>query len=76
MKKNIEKEILVIIEKICNLKKNSLTASTEIKKIKKWDSLNNIRIFIEIEKLTKKKIKPKEIYKINKIKDIISLSIK
>ena len=76
MKKKIEKEILKIIKKICNIKKNSLTASTEIRKIKNWDSLNNIRIFIEIEKLTKKKIKPKEIYRIYKIKDIISLSKK
>lgn len=71
MEKNTEKKILNIIEKICNLKKNSLKTSVKIKEIKKWDSLNNIRIFIEIEKLTKKKIRPKEIHKINKIKDII-----
>ncbi len=71
MKKNIEKKILNIIEKICNLKKDSLTTSVKIEEIKKWDSLNNIRIFIEIEKLTKKKIRPKEIHKIKKIKDII-----
>lgn len=71
MKKNIEKKILNIIEKICNLEKDSLTTSVKIEEIKKWDSLNNIRIFIEIEKLTKKKIRPKEIHKIKKIKDII-----
>ena len=71
MKKNIEKKILNIIEKICNLKKDSLTTSVKIEEIKKWDSLNNIRILIEIEKLTKKKIRPKEIHKIKKIKDII-----
>lgn len=71
MKKNTEKKILNIIEKICNLKKDTLSTSVKIKEIKKWDSLNNIRIFIEIEKLTKKKIRPKEIHKIEKIKDII-----
>ena len=36
MKKNIEKKILNIIEKICNLKKDSLTTSVKIEEIKKF----------------------------------------
>ena len=34
MKKNIEKKILNIIEKICNLKKDSLTTTVKIEEIK------------------------------------------
>tara|TARA_B100000035_G_C20925066_1_gene520303 strand:- start:228 stop:461 length:234 start_codon:yes stop_codon:yes gene_type:complete len=73
MNTKIEKEIIKIIQKICGLKKNSINLTSNISKIKNWDSLNNIRIFIEISKLTGKKITPNQVQKIKSIKDIVNI---
>ena len=73
MNTKIEKEIIKIVQKICGLKKNSINLTSNISKIKNWDSLNNIRIFIEISKLTGKKITPNQVQKIKSIKDIVNI---
>jgi len=73
MNTKIDKKVIKIIQKICGLKENSINLTSNISKIKKWDSLNNIRIFIEISKLTGKKITPNQVQKIKSIKDIVNI---
>ena len=73
MNTKIDKKVIKIIQKICGLKENSINLTSIISKIKKWDSLNNIRIFIEISKLTGKKITPNQVQKIKSIKDIVNI---
>ena len=73
MNTKIDKKVIKIIQKIGGLKENSINLTSNISKIKKWDSLNNIRIFIEISKLTGKKITPNQVQKIKSIKDIVNI---
>ena len=55
------------IKKMVKEKKILYDHFADQKKIKKWDSHNNIRIFIEISKLTGKKITPNQVQKIKSI---------
>ena len=53
MKKIDESKFLKILKKIIGNNIN-LSMSTEINKIKNWDSLNNVRIILELNKILKK----------------------
>lgn len=55
-------------------KKNTLIKKTSfIKDFDTWDSINSMKIFIEIEKKFKKKIKIEKYNSSKKISDILSL---
>tara|TARA_Y100000590_G_C15726931_1_gene1015572 strand:- start:208 stop:438 length:231 start_codon:yes stop_codon:yes gene_type:complete len=73
MTKNKRILVLSIIEKICNLKKNNISPAKKISGIKGWDSLNNLRIFVEIEKNLKIKVKPNQVQKIRTVNDIFKI---
>jgi len=59
-----------VISKICNLKNKEIDMSLKVVDIKKWDSLTNIRIIIEIEKIFKKKLEPKDLIDVVKLSDL------
>lgn len=69
MKKIDENKFLKILKKIVG-KNINLSMNTEINKIKNWDSLNNVRIVLELNKLIKKKIKFNDLEEIKKISDL------
>jgi acyl carrier protein len=69
MKKMDENKFLKILKKVIGSNIH-LSMGTEIAKIKKWDSLNNIRIILELNKLLKKKINFNDLDKIKKISDL------
>ena len=69
MKKIDENKFLKILKKIVGNNIN-LSMNTEINKIKNWDSLNNVRIVLELNKLVKKKIKFNDFEEIKKISDL------
>lgn len=69
MKKIDKKKFLKILKKIVG-KNINLSMNTEINKIKNWDSLNNFRIVLELNKLIKKKINFNDLEEIKKISDL------
>lgn len=69
MKKIDENKFLKILKKIVG-KNINLSMNTEINKIKNWDSLNNVRIVLELNKLIKKKIKFNDLEEIKKISEL------
>jgi acyl carrier protein len=69
MKKIDKNKFLKILKKIVGNNIN-LSMSTEINKIKNWDSLNNFRIVLELNKLIKKKINFNDLEEIKKISDL------
>jgi acyl carrier protein len=69
MKKIDKNKFLKILKKIVGNNIN-LSMSTEINKIKNWDSLNNFRIVLELNKLIKKKIDFNDLEEIKKISDL------
>ena len=69
MKKIDKNKFLKILKKIVGNNIN-LSMSTEINKIKNWDSLNNFRIVLELNKLIKKKLNFNDLEEIKKISDL------
>jgi len=69
MKKIDESKFLKILKEIIGNNIN-LSMRTEINKIKNWDSLNNVRIVLELNKILKKKINFNDLEKIKKISDL------
>lgn len=65
-----KKKFLEIISNICSIKSKEMNMSLKINNIKKWDSIANIRIIIEIEKVFKKKLEPKDLIGIVKLSDL------
>ena len=65
-----------IFRKILKEKNLNLKYSTNTKDIRKWDSLNHVKIILECEKQFKVKFKNKDINKINNVDKIINLLIK
>jgi acyl carrier protein len=69
MKKIDENKFLEILKKIVGNNIN-LSMNTKINTIKNWDSLNNVRIVLELNKLIKKKINFNDLEEIKKISDL------
>lgn len=73
MKKKHNKKILICLLKILSIKSSQIKLTTEFKKFKVWDSLNQFRFLIEIEKITKKKIDHDLFYKAKNLRSIFNL---
>jgi|TARA_B100001063_G_C16606058_1_gene473297 acyl carrier protein len=64
-------------KKFINIIKKNLSCSTkpklsdEVKTFKKWDSLNNIRILLDLNKSFKKKINLSSIKNVKTLKDLL-----
>jgi acyl carrier protein len=67
--KLIEK-IILSISKILNEPIKNVTMASKSDDFNRWDSLNHVRIMLEIEKITKKKIKTSKISELNSVKAI------
>tara|TARA_A100001011_G_C14141277_1_gene769805 strand:- start:572 stop:820 length:249 start_codon:yes stop_codon:yes gene_type:complete len=67
------KKLNIIFKKILNDKKLKLNYSTATKDIKKWDSLNHVKIILECEKQFKIKFNVNEVNKINNVQYLINL---
>tara|TARA_B100001094_G_C18154961_1_gene785873 strand:+ start:703 stop:936 length:234 start_codon:yes stop_codon:yes gene_type:complete len=65
--KKIEKTLQIFFKN----KKLNIKDNTRIKDIKKWDSLNHIKIIVLLEKQFKIKFSGDQIYKIKNINDIV-----
>ena len=62
MKNKLSFESLIeLISKICNIEKTNILETTKIHDIEEWDSLANVRIFLEIEKNYNIKLRPEDI---------------
>jgi len=69
------KKIINVVSKCLNLKEGDLDFNSSRKNIKKWDSLNQVKIMIQIEKNFNVKINPKDYEKITSIKNIPSVQL-
>lgn len=67
------KTLNLIFKKVLNDKKLDLKYSTKTKDIKKWDSLNHVKIILECEKRFKIKFNMNDINKINNVKSLVNL---
>tara|TARA_B100000963_G_scaffold1809_3_gene1368 strand:- start:9389 stop:9604 length:216 start_codon:yes stop_codon:yes gene_type:complete len=67
----MEKKIFRLIAKIIKVKESQITKKSCANDFDTWDSLNHVRIILELEKLKKKKISTTDSIKLNSIKSII-----
>ena len=74
MSKNLKKKFLNIIKKNLSLK-SDIKMTDSVKSFKKWDSLNNIRILIDLNKSFKKNIKFGSIKHVKVLKDLFNYFI-
>ena len=70
MSKSEIQKIKQAIAKILNEPEINILADSKSDDFAKWDSLAHIRIILEIEKISKKKIKTSKISELNSIKAI------
>jgi len=67
--KLIEK-IILSISKILNEPIKNVTMTSKSDDFNRWDSLTHVRIMLEIEKITKRKIETSKISELNSVKAI------
>jgi acyl carrier protein len=67
---NIKKKVERII---CNIlsKKNNISSNTDLTKLKKWDSINIIKIILAIEEEFAIKLNSKHYEKLKTVKDFV-----
>ena len=53
--------------------KSKITADSNMNNVKKWDSLNHIKLMFELEKIKKKKFSSSQIIKLTSVKEIIKI---
>ena len=70
MSKSEIQKIKQAIAKILNEPEINISNDSKADDFAKWDSLAHIRIILEIEKISKKKIKTSKIIELNSIKAI------
>ena len=59
-----------LVSKVLKIDKHKIKKNSKNKDFDEWDSLASIRIFLEIEKIIKKKIDHNYISKLNSIEEI------
>tara|TARA_A100001015_G_C14974785_1_gene706757 strand:+ start:87 stop:311 length:225 start_codon:yes stop_codon:yes gene_type:complete len=69
--KNVKNVILKIISKKTGVSVNKINMKNKISNFKKWDSLANVEILIEIQNKMKKKIDLSKLGNIKTISDLI-----
>ena len=70
--KNLSNKVKLIISKILKVTSDRVKLNSSAKDFEYWDSLNNIKIFLEIQSKIKK-IHISEYTKCKKVEDIINL---
>jgi len=59
----MDKKLKMIISKVLNISTNKINKKFEPKFEKKWDSINNIKILLEIEKFFKIRFEENDFHK-------------
>tara|TARA_Y100000741_G_scaffold327086_1_gene279502 strand:+ start:498 stop:752 length:255 start_codon:yes stop_codon:yes gene_type:complete len=75
-KKEVLKKLNPIFQKVFNNKKIKVKYSSSSKTIAKWDSLAQINLVVETEKLFKVKFSVSELYNLKNVGEMINLIIK
>ena len=68
---SIYEDLKKIIIKVCKISDDNLKKDTSLSDIPEWDSINNVRILLEIEKKFKKRIDPNDVLEFKKIRDLV-----
>ena len=71
-KENFDKKVITIISKVLKVSTKSVKSSSVARDFETWDSLNNIKIFLEIQKINKK-INISDYSKCKKVGDIFNI---
>ena len=71
MNKKIYLKVCKIFDDIFDLKKKKLKKSTNTKDISNWDSINNLKLIIVLEKEFKIRFDPDEIVEIKNVGELI-----
>ena len=71
MSKKIYLRVSKIFNDVFNIKKFKLKKTTSAKDISNWDSINNLKLIIVLEKEFKIKFDPDEIIKIKNVGELI-----
>ena len=71
MNKNIYLRLSKIFDDIFDIKKIKLKKTTNAKDISNWDSINNLKLIIVLEKEFKIKFDPNEIVEIKNVGELI-----
>ena len=72
MKIEKQKEVVWVFSKILKIDKKNINFKSSIQNIKSWDSINHIKLLIELEKKLKKKIKISDYSSLTSFKKIIN----
>jgi|TARA_B110000977_G_C10674283_1_gene336942 acyl carrier protein len=64
--------IIELISKICNIEKKKINKNSNILDIEEWDSMANVRIFLEIDKKFHIKLRPENVENFKTIGDFYS----
>jgi acyl carrier protein len=71
MRTDINKEVIKIFNKILKIEKKNINFNSSMQNIKSWDSINHIKLLIELEKKLKKKIQISDYSSLTSFKKII-----
>lgn len=72
MQDNNNYEIIIkTISKILNISNKKINLESKSTDYKRWDSINQINIILELEKNFKKKVPTSKISKLNNVKNIL-----
>lgn len=69
----MENKIIELIARVLNVPVGDVTLETEIGELDEWDSLRNVQIIAQLEKVFEVKITPDMIMDLEDVSDIISL---
>ena len=75
MKKEIKLKVKRMLSKILEVRLSELSDDANPSNISNWDSLNQLKISIEIEKQINRKLTTEEILSLDSVKSIISLVV-
>tara|TARA_B110000211_G_C13532526_1_gene315776 strand:+ start:41 stop:268 length:228 start_codon:yes stop_codon:yes gene_type:complete len=70
MPNKVIEKIILSISKILNEPIKNVTMASKSDDFNRWDSLTHVRIILEIEKITKKKIETSKISELNSVRAI------
>ena len=70
MPNKVIEKIILSISKILNEPIKNVTMASKSDDFNRWDSLTHVRIMLEIEKITKKKIETSKISELNSVRAI------
>jgi acyl carrier protein len=71
-----EKKLISILTQVLNIKRSHVSTDSSVKNIKSWDSLNQMKILLALQKEFKKKIDFSKASELNSFKKLRKFFIK